>query len=92
MIINDLGYAGIVVALVIIVAVVVYACKNRPEKNYYIITAQENKKFMEDSISIQPSNRPIFNDEKFDDVIELGFKRMKQEKYKMLEGVDTNVL
>lgn len=83
---------GLVIFVILVTLTIIYAYRCNSIKNRYIITPEENKKFMEDTIAIQPSNKPIFSDKKSDEVIEIGFMEMKNENYRMMKGVDKDGL
>lgn len=95
--INELGFVGLAIILIIIllmtlsIVIYIYKYKNY-DKVEFKITPEENKKFIDDSIAIQPSNTPIFPDENTHDIIESGFELFRNEQFKLLKGVDTNAI
>ena len=88
---NYLGIVGFAIIVISVIATFIYVRRKRLEAEFSAFSAEEDVKYLQESISMQPNNSAIFEGKPIDQVIIDGISMMQQDNYKMLEGVDLNV-
>lgn len=91
MTLNVLGIVLLALVLLSCICGLFFACIRKPKPMECVISEQEDERFLEESIAIQPNNSPVFEDTSVSTVIKIGIKKMSDESYNMLQGVNLDV-
>lgn len=90
----NFNWLGVVAFGIVILGAVIASISTITRKSDSFVcslTTEENTRYNQESIAIQPSNNPIFKDKQIGEVVADGMSLMKKDHYNMLEGVDKDV-
>ena len=83
---NKLGFIPIFLVLLGAISAVVLLVRKQNKNVDCTLNHEEYKRYLEESIAIQPNNSVIFPDNAIDEVVSTGINMLKFDNYNMLEG------
>ena len=92
---NAVWIVGVIFITVLLLTIIIFALRSKPShiaNVQLMLTDKDCQIYKQQSSAVHPNNTSLCKNMQIDAVVKLGIKKMEEEDYDLLKGVDVNGL